>query len=159
MKTLLVTYSRTGNTQRIGNEIAKRLEADIEEIMDIRSHKGLLGFIRSGFEALRDKPAKIRQTSMDPKDYDLVIVGTPIWAGRMSSPARAYLQQVSGSLRKAAFFCTCSSAGYEPVMQEMAKIAKTEPVVTLELTKAQRVSQDLPGLLDEYVEKIRSLSY
>jgi flavodoxin len=156
MKTLLVIYSKTGNTRAVGKEIAERLGADIEEIMDIRPRKGLFGFIRSGFEALRCKPAEIRQPSIAPKEYDLVILGTPIWAGRMSSPVRAYLQQLSGSFSNAAFFCTCSGQDYESVMKDMANVAKAEPVATLEVSKEKLVSQELASLLDKFVDRISS---
>lgn len=156
MKTLLVVYSRTGNTRTIGKKLAECLGADIEEIMDMRPRKGLFGFIRSGFEALRCKPAKIRQPSMDPKDYDLVIAGTPIWAGRMSSPVRAYLQRFSGSFSNAAFFCTCSGQDYESVLQDMAGVAKAEPVAWLELRDKELKFDGAAKLIDEFVQKIRT---
>ena len=42
----------------------------------------------------------------DLSEYALVVVGTPIWAARLSSPVRTYLSQQRESLERVAFFCT-----------------------------------------------------
>ncbi|KKQ30010.1 MAG: Flavodoxin, FldA [Candidatus Shapirobacteria bacterium GW2011_GWF2_37_20] len=80
MKTLVVFYSRTGNTRRMGELIAQKLHADIDEIIDQKSRSGIIGWILSGRDAMKEYLTKITFTK-NPADYDLVIVGTPIWAG------------------------------------------------------------------------------
>jgi len=46
---------RTGNTLSLAKEIANKLEADLEVIEDKTERRGVLGFLRSGYEALREK--------------------------------------------------------------------------------------------------------
>ncbi len=45
MKVLIVYYSRSGQTRNIAEVIAKKLGAELEEIVDHRNRKGLLGFL------------------------------------------------------------------------------------------------------------------
>ena len=90
-KILVVYYSRSSKTQRAAEEVAKNLGADIEGIQDVRSRKGLFGWLRSGSEAARGVLPAIKPTVKDPGQYDLVVLGTPIWASKMSSPLRTWL--------------------------------------------------------------------
>ncbi|MCD6363048.1 MAG: flavodoxin family protein [Synergistetes bacterium] len=55
MKTLVVVYSRTGITLSLAKKIARELQADLEIIRDNVNRKGVLGFLRSGYEAVRKK--------------------------------------------------------------------------------------------------------
>lgn len=51
-------------------------------------------------------PAEILPLLHELQDYDLVLFGTPVWAGHVSSPVRACLDAQRNSLRRVAFFCT-----------------------------------------------------
>ena len=107
MKTLVVYYSRTGTTKKVGEEIARQLKADEEEILDVKSRAGLLGYMRSGKEATMRSTPEIKPTKKKPDSYNLVVIGTPIWGWTVSSPVRTYLIRNKGKFKKMAFFCTC----------------------------------------------------
>ena len=53
MKILVVFYSRTGNTKKIGEEISKNLKSDIDEIIDQKSRNGAIGFLTGGIDAMK----------------------------------------------------------------------------------------------------------
>ncbi|MBA3064202.1 flavodoxin [Candidatus Woesearchaeota archaeon] len=106
MKALVVFYSRTGITKEIAVHISEELDCDIEQIFDVKTRKGILGFIKSGFESVFRIMPKIKEAELDPEKYGLIIIGTPIWAGNMASPMRTYLFQNNEKLDKVAFFCT-----------------------------------------------------
>ena len=48
MKTIVVYYSRTGNTRKVAEELADTLKCDIEQIIDTQKRSDVLGFLRSG---------------------------------------------------------------------------------------------------------------
>jgi flavodoxin len=106
MKTLTIYYSRSGNTKKLAEAISKSVGGDLEEITEPHGRGGPLGWLRSGREASGDMMSVINPPKNDPASYDLVIVGTPIWAGKMSSPVRAYLTKVAGKTKRIAYFAT-----------------------------------------------------
>ncbi|MFZ0924850.1 MAG: NAD(P)H-dependent oxidoreductase [Halobacteriota archaeon] len=88
MKTLVAYYSRTGNTKKVAEALAENLNADVESITSDTKDKGMG---RLAMQAFLRVHAKIAQTMNDAASYDLVVVGSPVWAGKMSSPIRTYL--------------------------------------------------------------------
>lgn len=105
---LCVYYSRTGKTRATMEAVAKELEADLVEITDGVDRKGLGGFLRSGFDAVRKSTRYLEPftTPKPVKDYDLVIVGTPVWAGRCSSIVREFLKKYGKDCREVAYVIT-----------------------------------------------------
>ena len=133
MRTLVVYYSRSGTTRELAKAIAQALGADVEEIADPTPRAGVLGFMVSGFQSVTKREAPIRPRVKDPRDYDLVVLGTPVWASNMSSPMRAYLGAARGRLPRVAFFCTMGGRGDERAFLEMEKLAGARPVAVLAL--------------------------
>jgi len=52
-KILLIYYSRTGFTKKIAELLAAEGESHVEAIKDVKSRRGLFGYMRSAFEALK----------------------------------------------------------------------------------------------------------
>ena len=50
---LVVDYSRTGNTHLVAKAIAHVCGADLERIREVRSRRGLWGYLRSAREAMK----------------------------------------------------------------------------------------------------------
>jgi len=129
-KILVVFYSRTGNTGKIGKKIAKILKADIDEIIDLKKRKGIVGWVISGKDSMQKEFTKINYNK-DISNYDLVVIGTPIWAWTITPAVRTYLKNNKGKFGKVAFFCTCGGNKGKS-FQEMENIAG-KPICTLEL--------------------------
>jgi len=105
-KILVVFYSRTGTTRKAANYIAGELGSDTEEILDVKSRWGLFGWLRSGMEGVREMTPPIQETKKDPSAYDVVVLGTPWWGGKMSSPLRSYIAKNKDKFRQVAFLIT-----------------------------------------------------
>jgi len=108
MKILVAFYSKTGNTRRAGEDIAKGLNADIDEIIDLKDRKGIVGWLISGRDEMKGYQTEIR-TNLDPSQYDVVIVGTPVWAWGSTPAARAYVAKFKDKFKKVAVFSTSGS--------------------------------------------------
>ncbi len=111
MKTLVVYYSRSGNTKKIAEEISNKVKCDIEEIIDNKNRKGIIGWLISGRDAHSRKLTTISEINKDPSKYDVIAIGTPIWAGLMAPAVRTYINENKGKFKNVAFFCTCGSSG------------------------------------------------
>ena len=135
---LVVYYSLTGTTRRLGQAMADSLGADVEEIVDKKNRRGLFGFLGAGRDALTRRLTPIGDPERNPADYDLVAIGTPVWAGRMASPVRSYLDRQRGRLKAAAFFCTSSgSENKKALFADMGKVCGAEPAAVLAVTDAE----------------------
>jgi flavodoxin len=104
MKVLTAYYSRSGNTERVAEKIATKMGADIDRIVDRKDRdRTFNGWLIAGKDASQKVETDIVHDK-DPEDYDLVIVGTPVWAWTMSPAVRTYLSQ--HKFKRVAFFCT-----------------------------------------------------
>jgi len=136
-KTLVVYYSRTGNTRLVAETISATLPCDVEEIEDTRNRSGIFGYFRSGFDAWLKKLTTLKPLRYDPTPYDLVIVGTPIWNTSLSAPVRTYLTLNKGRFKSVAFFCTCGGVGSRRVFHQMSEACGMKPLDVLDIREAE----------------------
>lgn len=118
---LCIYYSRTGNTKKAMEEIAQALDAELAELHDDVDRGGWQGWLRCGLDAMRrtTRPVSV-ETKRPLKDYRLVILGTPVWAGRCSSVMRGFLKSRGQELGDVAYVVTRSSGGrFEEVYDQM----------------------------------------
>jgi len=135
--TLVVYYSLTGYTRQIAEAIAAAHDADLEVIKDTFNRDTGLGRIRSAIEGLLGLRSSITPPKHDLSEYDLVVVGTPVWAARLSSPVREYLSQQSASLKRVAFFSTQGGIGGKWALQNMAKVCGQWPIARMIISTRQ----------------------
>ncbi|MGQ9617018.1 MAG: flavodoxin family protein [Spirochaetota bacterium] len=125
---LVVYYSLTGRTEKVAEEIASKLKSNVEKIIDKKKRKGLLGFIFAGRDAFRERLTEIDRPLKDPSNYDLVILGTPIWASNITPALRTYLNMYKGGFKKLALFTTSGGKDYEKVSSKIAEITGIKPM-------------------------------
>lgn len=154
-KILVVFYSRTGNTKKAAEAIAKELNCDTEQIMDVKSRMGIIGWIRSGMEGSREKLALIQDTKKDPSTYDMVIIGSPVWGGKMSSPVMTYISKNKDRFKQTAFFITCGGPKNEPVFKGMEALCGKKPLAVLEITDEQIKSGEYTGKIQKFVSELK----
>ena len=121
MKSLVAYYSRTGNTKTVAEAVADSLNADVEPISSDTEGKGTGRLV---MQALFKVQARIGQTTKDPSLYDVVVVGTPVWAHTISSPVRTYLAKNKSKFKSVAFFCTYGGSGSERALRMVAQAVR-----------------------------------
>jgi flavodoxin len=104
LRSLIVYYTRTGNARFVAETIAAEIGADVEEVVDLKKRSGLFGFLSGGKDARQGKETEISLTTKSPADYELVIFGTPIWAGKPSPAIRTYIKNDLSGKKVAAYF-------------------------------------------------------
>jgi len=94
-KILIVYYSLTGNTQFIAETLRDTIEADILELKPIKELKANSGtrFMWGGYQSTMKKKPKLMDFDINPLEYDLIILGTPVWAWNISPPMRSFLSK------------------------------------------------------------------
>jgi flavodoxin len=159
MKILIAYYSRTGKTRYAAQEMAKILNADIEEIKDRSRREGLFGYIRSGVEGFMRSKVRIDPPERDPASYGLLVIGTPMWAGKLSSPVRSYLSRFREGLPPIALVCTASGGNADDVALDLKRTVGVGPIAALCLSEEEaddpRTVVNLRIFLDGVVEKMK----
>jgi len=151
MKILITYYSRTGTTKKVAEKLAEILKCDVEEIIDTQNRKGVLGYLKSGRQAMKKDITVIEKIKKNPKDYDMIIIGTPIWVHTMSTPVRTFIAQNKENMKKVAFFCTMGGSGWEKTFKRMEYLCGKKPAGILYL-KTKEVMKE------EHLEKVKKFA-
>lgn len=154
MKTLVVYYSRSGSTQRVAQTLAKNLAADLEEIIDLTPRSGAGGWLRAGRDATlkRDTPIQALQTL--PDDYELVVVGTPVWSFNVTPAIRTFLHEYGPRCRRVAFFCVMGGSGENRTFRTMTELAGKQPLATLAMRESQAQAIWFSEPLKKFADKL-----
>lgn len=151
---LVVFYSRTGHTRKVAEAVAKALHADLEELHDRVDRRGVLGYLRSGAEALFGVSTELAPPRRDPRDYDLVVVGSPVWNMSLSTPVRTWLWLERPRLPRVAFFLTLGGVGEARVLGQMKAVAAKAPVATLVVREGELARGALRRAVAAYAEAL-----
>jgi len=96
MKKIFIYYSLTGNGDEV-SKVFKKNGYDIKKI-EVKNPLPKIFFFRimtGGFKALIGYKEKITNFDIDITKYDKVVIGTPIWFDRISSPIRTLLKNIN----------------------------------------------------------------
>ena len=119
---LCVYYSRTGKTRAAMEAVAQALDAELVEISDDKIRSGKKGYITCAFDAVRRSSHKLLPftTRRRLEEYRLVILGTPVWAGRCSAVMRSFLKSNGYKIVDAAYVITRSTeTRHEEIYEQM----------------------------------------
>ncbi|MCX6707178.1 MAG: hypothetical protein NT001_03490 [Candidatus Woesearchaeota archaeon] len=155
MRSLAVFYSRTGVTKKAMHSVASMLRCDIEEIVDQKERSGIFGYLKSGREAMMKSIARIERAKKDPADYDMIIIGTPVWAHNMTPAVRTYIMKYKEQLHNVAFLCTQGGSGGEKVMKSMQELCGKPPRAALILRTKEVMDGTDAEKLKEFINKLR----
>ena len=105
-KILIVYYSLTDNTKFIAEALIDSIEADILELKPIKELKAdsSTRFIWGGYQSTMKKKPKLIDFDINPLEYDLIILGTPVWAWNISPPMRSFLSKFDLTSKKVALW-------------------------------------------------------
>ncbi len=154
-RTLVVYYSRTGTTQKVAEQIADALGCEIEALVGAKSRTGGVGWMSAAKDAAMRRATEIKPVSHDPAEYELVVIGTPVWAFTMSCAVRTYLQQHRDRLPDVAFFLTTGGSGIKGTFEHMQELAGREPIATLGLRMKDVLKGRHTDELKAFVESLR----
>ena len=158
MNALVVFYSRTGTTRKAAQAIAEALRSagaesvESEEITEPRGRKGLLGFLGAGRDAALKRRTAINPIQADLGSFDLVVIGTPIWAFTCAAPVQTFCRQHGADARAVALFCTMGGSGDKKAFQTMEKLCERAPVATLALIDRHVKQDDQQNFLDRVTQ-------
>ncbi|TXT62487.1 MAG: hypothetical protein BAJALOKI3v1_570025 [Promethearchaeota archaeon] len=155
MNVLVVYYTRTGNTQQIAEEIAGKLNADVEEIIDNTKRSGIFGWLRSGYHAVREKLTEIEEMKKNPQDYDTIILGTPNWAGRLTPAIRTYISRYRDQFNNIAYFITMGGRAGDELIKNIGEFCEKKPLATAQILEKEIREGNYTEKIDALIQEIK----
>ncbi len=145
MKTLVVYYSRKGNTEKIALEKIRENNADflcLDTTENVAGYNGMINCLKISFS---DKDTTVFPYETDIASYDKVIICTPLWFSLPAAPVKTFMNKEKHNIsnaeyvfvhalpdncKKAADFCDktlrLSGSRYTSIQSVYGKIKKEE---------------------------------
>jgi len=157
MKTLIVYFTRTGNTKKIVDKLQTELTADVEKITEEGSRRGLFGWLKSGRQGGSKADVEINPLKADLSSYGLVVMASPVWSGSMSAPMRAFIKKYREALPETAVFLTHDSPDVTDAFTDIEELLSNEALaygdVNRRLIQANEYHEAVKAFLDKIKEK------
>lgn len=161
MRVLVVYYSRSGVTRKCCEAVADALRAAsddvevvVEELMDRARRGGMMGWLGGGRDAALRRPTEIEPVEADVGSFDLVVIGTPVWASTCTPAVRTFCQQLAADLDRVAFVATMGGRGDTGAYEEMSKLTGCDPVATLTLIDRRVRADDA----EDYLQPVEAFA-
>jgi len=154
LKSLVVYYTRTGNARFVAETIAAEIGSDVEEVIDMKKRSGVLGYLSGGKDARQGKETQIAPSKKSPADYDLIIVGTPIWAARPTPAVTTYLKKNNLSGKKVAVFFTQGGKKPQGIEQIKALMSNSEYIAELTLVSPLKSKEESEKQIIEWCKTL-----
>lgn len=110
MKTAILYYSYSGFTRKLAETMAAAVDADLIELKLkeelLKKNQVLISIIKGGAQAILKAKPELLNTDFALENYDLVIIGTPVWAWTFSPPLRTFFESYKLAKQKIALFAT-----------------------------------------------------
>lgn len=108
MKILVLYFSVDGNTEAVAKAIAEEVGGDLTKIVRVKGVKayGRMTMFKHRMEVARKKKPDIFPIALDPRDFDLIFIGTPVWYGSFNPVYNTLFDVIKIYDRKIALFST-----------------------------------------------------
>jgi flavodoxin len=154
MDCLVIWYTRDGTTKKVGEHLAKLLGAETEEILDTKERKGIINWVICGKDAMTKSLTEI-VSKKNPQKFKLVVIGTPVWAGRMAPAIRTYIENNKGTFSKVCIFCTQGGKNPGKTLTEIEEILQMACLKENFQTKDVK-NDNFLGKLEDFANKIKT---
>ena len=157
MKTAVIYYSLDGNCALVAKTIKDTLDADIFEIrtVDRKKRRGIAKLAWGGFQVIMKKKPELEPLSIDINNYDLIILGTPVWAGSPTPAIVSFLDKTKITGKKIALFC-CHGGGKGKAFDKFKALLPGNTIVgEIDFKNAAKwESAPLKEKIDEWAKKL-----
>lgn len=143
MNYLIVYYSFTGNNKKLALMLKEKLACDIFEIKEQKQ--------RSPLSILYDfmffRKAKLVDYNINLNQYDYVILVSPIWAGRLSTPLKTFLKKQKDSIKKYSFITICGGIDGQKqgIISTLTSFTRTKPTQVTDIHINDFLPKDKQG--------------
>ncbi|PAV06943.1 flavodoxin family protein [Methanosphaera cuniculi] len=154
MTDLVVYYTRTNKTKMVAEKIAQMKNADMLEIIDKKDRSGALGYIGGAISAVRNSSTPIEYDVKDLSKYDIVYLGSPVWASKPAPAIREYIEQNDFSDVNVVTFVTMMASGEKPALEIMNDMIQKQGGNVIKSFAIITKNTDIDELTQKAIEEI-----
>lgn len=140
MKTIIISYSYTGNNEALAKSVAKEFAVEHITITEPKK-RSMLAII---LDTIINRTPQIIPSPDIMKNYDLIIFVGPVWLGKIATPLRAYLNYLKTNPHRYAFVSISGGAGGSnpDLANELLKRTGKDPIALINLYIADLLPPD-----------------
>lgn len=158
MKPLILYYSLTGTTTTVAKTLGTALSADVKEIKCPRYQTGWFGYLRAGYDSVKGRLPPIDVPDLSFEEYDLGIIGAPIWTSYPALPLRSFLAQKPQLPGRIALFLTYGGhSPAEKAVKTVNSLLSFPLEASLEIPHDQVVEGRYADAVDTFVTKLNTI--
>ncbi len=163
LRIAIIYYSKTGRTRSVANYIKRRLvgdgfKVDVFEVKPAREYMSFLLHLnpRIIYETISGKVIRIvGLEDFNPKHYDLIFLGSPIWFETIAPPVRSFIE-IYGDEVNVPVICFSTSSlkrNYSMKFRRILEERSFNVISAFNITDLNRERH----LIDEVLVKIRRM--
>lgn len=146
MGKIFIYYSLTGN----GDEVAEHLKNNGYNLRKVETNKPLpknniLRILAGGYKAMINYEDELNNFDKNIEEYDEVIIGSPIWNGRLASPINTVLKMLNLRNKKVSFILY-SGSGKAPKAKEIISKKYSDSKI-IDLREPRKNKEELKRIL------------
>lgn len=158
MKTAIVFFSLEGNTKLVAEKLAQHLTSDLIPLIPVQEYPtgNVSKYFWGGKSAVFKEHPKLEPYRFHAEEYDLVLIGSPIWASTYAPPLRTFLREHSLRNKKIAIFACCSGGTADKYFAQVKEESKaTEVIATAKFVDPiKNVGEGLDSAIKEFCDKL-----
>ena len=156
MKRAIIYYSLSNNTKEAAEYLAAKLNVDIYRIELVKPmpDKMWKQMLIGGMQSSCGMTPKIVGVPENIDEYEEIIIGTPIWAGKAASPINTLLKNTKIADRVIAAFTFSGGGDNEKCILELAKKLKNIRTNVALADRSNQASEHNNSRLDEFADGI-----
>ena len=123
-KILVVYYSLTGKTESVARAIADASDGQLYKITVAKSYPSDSKARRAELEKEIENNylPPLVAANVNPENYDIIFLGSPVWANHISQPVKAFLAQYNLTGKRVIPFVTHSGGGRGKSFDDVASL-------------------------------------
>ncbi|MFH0967429.1 MAG: NAD(P)H-dependent oxidoreductase [Methanobacteriota archaeon] len=111
MKIGVIYHSYSGVTRGIAQQIQQAVQGELIEVRPQSKYSSLTVVAKGCYRALRGVSDSVTPAEIDVSGYDLIVLASPVWAGRMTPVIHGAVDALSGCSGKKVFgIVTCKDS-------------------------------------------------
>lgn len=157
MKDIVIFYSLEENTAEAAKMIASELGVEAIRLQTAKKlPEGGAKFMVGGAQVTFGFCPKLEAIAVDIKEYDRIILGTPIWASKCAPAINSFLKQYQVADKIAAVF-TCSGGGDNDkcILDLQKKLPQLQNTVAL-ADRGNKMASENGEKIKRFVEEIKN---